>query len=172
MFRSFDEHERDPVKVVRFGLFSLATMVAVFVMSSAWGETTTGGTGQTPPPPQLVANLLDPLGHAAGNAGYGAQKNSAGAITASFLNVYIGPLPASLAGKTVIVVVDGVPAAPPVKVAAGTATTPPGAQLNLNSANKVKVPVVKAGSVIQIIVAAGDPPIAQGKFQTPPPPTK
>ena len=146
----------------------MVTAVAAFAlvaMSSVWSvaQTTT-----PPPPPQLVAKLLDPLGHAAGEAGYGQQTDKTGKITASFLRVKIGPLPKTLVGQVLTVQVDSVNVGT-AKVVAGTGTTDAHAELNLNSADKVKVPPVKPGSKISASYG-GNPPIAQGKFQQAAPP--
>ncbi len=139
----------------RIGMAALVA-VAMVVMSSVLGA------ADTPPPPQLVANLLDPLAHPAGKAGYGQKTDSAGKITASFLNVQIGPLNKALVGKKVNVSINNGPAIP-VPVVLDKSGDHGQANLSLNSANKDKVPPVKVGSTLTVSTP-GDPPIAQGKF--------
>ena len=130
--------------------------VAMVAMSSILGAV------DTPPPPQLVANLLDPLAHPEGKAGYGQKTDSSGKIVASFLNVQVGPLNKSLVGKKVNVSIDNGPAIP-VAVVLDKSGNNGSANLSLNSANKDKVPPVKVGSMLTVSTP-GDPPFAQGKF--------
>ncbi|MEI8381422.1 MAG: hypothetical protein WCJ09_14940 [Planctomycetota bacterium] len=143
------------MKLNRIGMIACAA-VAMMAFSTVWGAT------QTPPPPQLVANILDPLGKAAGKAGYGQQTDASGKIKASFLSVQAGPLNKALVGKKVNVSIDNGPAIP-VDVVLDKSGNNGAANLNLNSANGDKVPLVKDGSMVKVSTP-GNPPIAQGKF--------
>ena len=143
------------MKVFRIGMVALAA-VAMVAMSSILGAV------DTPPPPQLVANLLDPLARPAGKAGYGQKTDSSGKIVASFLNVQVGPLNKALVGKKVNVSIGNGPAIP-VAVVLDKSGDHGNANLSLNSANKDKVPPVKVGTTLTVSTP-GDPPIAKGRF--------
>ena len=143
------------MKATRIGLVA-SVAIAMVTLSSVWGATTT-----TTPLPQLVANLLNPKGQSAGQAGYGQQTEKSGKITASFLNVKVGPLPNSLVGTELHFKVDSVIVGA-AKVTAGKGDNSAHAELDLNSANKQKVPAVRPGSLITISVS--DKPLAQGTF--------
>lgn len=143
------------VKLFRLGMVGLAAvaMVAISSVSNAV---------DAPPPPQLVANLLDPMAHPAGKAGYGQKTDTAGKITASFLRAEVGPLNKDMVGKKVNVRIDDGPAIP-VTVVLDKSGNNGMANLNLNSANGDKVPLVKRGS--KLTVSTPDKlPIARGNF--------
>ena len=144
-------------------MFTLVAAVSMVTMSSVWGSTNGTGSGNPPPPPQLVANLLDPLGKAAGQAGYGQQTDAkSGKITANFVNVQVGPLSKSLVGTKLTVTIDKAPPMP-VTVVLDKSGNNGCVNLSLNSANKDAVPPVKPGSLVTVS-PPGHPPIAQGKF--------
>ncbi len=149
------------MKAFRIEMITLMAAFAMVAMSPVWGST----NGNPPPPPQLVANLLDPLGHPAGQAGYGQQTDKSGKITASFLNVQVGPLNKSLVGSKVNINVDKGPPLP-VTVVLDKSGNNGCANLSLNSANKDTVPPVRPGSLLTVS-PPGHPPIAQGKFAPP-----
>ena len=121
-----------------------------------------GATDPPPPPPQLVAHLLNPLAKPAGKAGYGQKTDAMGKITASFLDVQVGPLDKSLVDKKINVSIDDGPAIP-VNVTLDPSGKNGCANLKLNSANKDKVPLVKENSTLKVSTP-GNPPMAQGKF--------
>lgn len=148
--------EGKAVNVLRYGMLALVAGALVVTTSLV------KAAEPPPPPPQLVASLLDPLAHPAGRAGYGQKTDASGKITASFLNVEVGPLNKELVGKKVNISIDNGPAIP-VNVVLDPSGKNGCANLKLNSANMDRVPLVKPGSMLKVSTP-GNPPMAQGKF--------